>query len=507
MQRSLILAALCCAACTGKTPPRPAAGDAARFLEQASFGPTPESVAHLTAVGYDGWLAEQFAARPSDYDDPKPAEMDLTRVQARFFANAIGAPDQLRQRVAFALSQIFVVSGVKNDDPRLFVPWLRMLSADAFGSWRALLEDVTLSPAMGEYLDMVNNDRPDPLAGTNPNENYGREILQLFSIGLRELNADGTPVLSAGGLPVPTYSQDVVEGFAHVFTGWTYPTAPNARRSFPNDVNYQRPMELFEEHHDTGSKLLLRGVRLPAGQSAQKDLAAALDNIAQHPNVGPFLALRLIQRLVKSNPGEGYVKRVAAVFADNGAHQRGDLKAVVRAVLLDPEARKPAPGAADGKLREPVLLIAGLLRALEANSDGVDLAYFSETMRQRLFYPQTVFNYYPPDYRVPGTLLLGPEFKLRSAPTIVAEENFVNAVANGGLPVGTTVNFGALQPAGPDATKIVDLLEARLLRGSMPVSMRASLTTALNLIPDQPEARLRAGVYLVALSSSFQVQP
>ena len=503
-----LAAAICCAACSPSAPSKPSAGDAARFLEQASFGPTPESVARVQSVGFNAWLNEQFAAPASGYDDPQAAEMDLSGVQKRFFANAIGGPDQLRQRVAFALSQIMVVSGVKNDDPRLFVPWLRMLSKDAFGTYRALLEDVTLSPAMGEYLDMVNNDKPDPAAGTSPNENYGREIMQLFSIGLRELNADGTAVLSAAKLPVPTYGQDVVEGFSHVFTGWTYPAAPALQSGFPNDARYDRPMELFADHHDSGSKLLLGGVRLPAGQSAQKDLADALDNLAQHHNVGPFLGLRLIQRLVKSNPSADYLKRVAAAFADNGAHQRGDLKAVIRAILLDPEARKPAPGQADGKLREPVLLIAGALRALNAGSDGAGLADYAEAMRQKLFYPQTVFNYYPPDYRVPGTTLLGPEFKLRTAPTIVAEENFVNDMVNDSLPAGTKVDFAALQPAAGDAGKIADLLEARLLRGAMPAAMRAALATALARIDDQPPgARLRAGVYLVAISSSFQVQP
>ncbi len=462
----------------------------------------------MQPLGYDAWLEEQFAATPSGYDDPAPTDMDLSVLQRRFFVNAVQGRDQLRQRVAFALSQIFVVSGNKLNDPRAFAPWLRLLSADAFGNYATLLRDVTLSPAMGVYLDMVNNDRPDPVAGTNPNENYAREILQLFSTGLLQLNADGTPKLDGRGAAIPTYDQNVVEGFAHVFTGWTYPTAPGAVPDFPNPERYDGPMEVSEAHHDTGSKQLLRGVRLPPGQTAAKDLADALDNIVQGPTVGPFIGLRLIQRLVKSNPSPAYVARVAAAFANNGRGARGDLKSVIRAVLLDPEARREGPpGTTDGKLREPVLFIAALLRALGAQTDGSGLADYAASMRQNLFYPPTVFNYYPPTYRVPGSTLLGPEFKLRTGPSVLAKASFVDDLLSGNI-AGTTVDLAPLNAVASDAGKLADALGSLLLRSDLSSRARQALVSGISSLPaDDLAGRSRAGVFLVATSTQFEVQP
>jgi uncharacterized protein (DUF1800 family) len=213
-----------------------------------------------------------------------------------------------------------------------------MFQNDAFGNFSTLLTDVTLSPVMGNYLDMVNNDKPGN--GVDPNENYAREVMQLFSIGLEQLNHDGTPQLDGSGNPIPTYDQDTIEGFAHTFTGWTYPTKPGATARWRNPEYYGGPMIPFDNHHDTGSKLLLNGVTLPAGGTTQGDLTAALQNIFNHPNVGPFISKQLIQRLVTSNPSPEYVSRVAGVFNDNGSGVRGDLKAVVTAILLDQEARR-----------------------------------------------------------------------------------------------------------------------------------------------------------------------
>jgi uncharacterized protein (DUF1800 family) len=511
LKRTALIACALAAACSKSAAPVSAAA-AARFLEQATFGPSPESVAHLQALGFDAWFAEQLGAPPSGYDAPAPAENDLTTIQSRFFANAIEGKDQLRQRVAFALSQIFVVSGSRNDDPRLFFSWLRLLSADAFGSFSTLLTDVTLSPAMGEYLDMVNNSKRDPVAGTNPNENYGREVLQLFSIGLSRLNQDGSVQRGPSGAPIPAYDQFVVEGFAHVFTGWTYPTIQGATPDFPNPSAYHAAMELRPDRHDTGPKLLLRNVRLPAGQTAQQDLAAAIDNIVQDPNVGPFIGFRLIQRLVKSNPSPAYVARVAAAFANNGSGGRGDLKAVLRAVLFDPEARQQdgssAPQPLDGKLREPVLIITGLLRSLGARSNGAGLSNYARAMNQNLFYPATVFNYYPPTYQLPGSSTYGPEFKLRTGPAMFAEESFVNDVAYGALPAGTTADLDALIKLAPDAPGLADELGARALRSSMSPELRQALVTALSALPaSDTQGRVSAGIYLVGISSQFQIQP
>ena len=264
-------------------------------------------------------------------------------VQTRFYTNALYGPDQLRQRVAFALHQIIVVSGVDITLPSRLTPYLQVLDRNAFGNYRNLLQEITLNPAMGNYLDMAGN------TSTNPNENYAREVLQLFTIGLYQLNQDGTPVLDGSGQPIPAYDQNVVNAFARVFTGWNFATAPAT-----GIVNYIDPLVATESRHDTKAKTLLQGVTLPPNQKAAKDLSDALDNIFQHPNVPPFISKQLIQHLVTSNPSPSYVRRVADVFTNNGSGVRGDLKAVVRAILLDPEAAaNPAPEAGKGHLRIP----------------------------------------------------------------------------------------------------------------------------------------------------------
>lgn len=300
-------------------------GEARRFLSQASFGPTDASVSELMQLGKPAWLQRQFTLSGSDYPggsfvDPNssvvcptgsPAtcrrdQYSLFPVQVAFFGNAINQSDQLRQRTALALSQILVVSGTQIRMPHAMANYQRILLRNAFGNFRNLLREVTLSPAMGRYLNMANNDKPNLAKGIEPNENYGREVLQLFSIGLWKLNPDGTPELDPAGRLQPSYDQDTVEGFAHVFTGWTYPPRPLATRNrFPNPPNYAGSMIAFADHHDLGAKKLLGGVVLPAGRDAATDLEAAIDNIFNHPNVGPFIGRQLIQHLVTANPSPG----------------------------------------------------------------------------------------------------------------------------------------------------------------------------------------------------------
>jgi uncharacterized protein (DUF1800 family) len=264
------------------------ASAAARLLEQSTWGVNPLSLSHVQAVGMQAFLNEQFAMPASTYPAPG-ANDDMSVIQKRFFTNALTGQDQLRQRVAWGLSQITVASAAKINNPSAFMLWQNMLQNDAFGNFNTLLTDVTLSPVMGNYLDMVNNDKPDPTRGINPNENFAREIMQLFSIGLEQLNPDGTPQLDSSGNTIPTYGQDEIIGFAHVFTGWTYPTKPGATAKFRNPEFYGGPMIPFDDHHDTDPKLVLNGVTLPAGGTTQADLTAALQNIFNHPNVGPFI--------------------------------------------------------------------------------------------------------------------------------------------------------------------------------------------------------------------------
>src|SRR5688572_6053605 len=363
-------------------PPPPSTGitkaEAFRFLNQATMGATQAEADRVIALGYEAWINDQLS---------KPASLELPHVQALplpqniqelerhgvdiWFRNALRGQDQLRQRVAFALSETMVVSqvGALANQPYSLASYYDLLATRAFGNFRDLIEAVTLHPAMGVYLSMLGNQKPDVQRNIRPDENYARELMQLFTIGLVELNLDGTPKLDSSGQPIPTYTQPIIEGFAHAYTGWTYANAPNGNflQARPGLASQVVPMQLYPAFHDTGPKLVLGGVTIPAGQGGAQDLDAALDNIFAHPNVGPFIARRLIQRLVTSNPSPDYVRRVAQRFNDNGRGVRGDLAAVVAAMLLDAEART-ASTATTGKLKEPLLRVTQLWRAYGATA-------------------------------------------------------------------------------------------------------------------------------------------
>jgi uncharacterized protein (DUF1800 family) len=482
------------------------AAAAARLLEQSTWGVNPSSLSHLQAVGVQAFLNEQFAAPVSTYAAPASTD-DMTFVQNRFFNSALTGQDQLRQRVAWGLSQIMVASGVKINNPSAFVLWQNMFLNDAFGNVSTLLTDVTLSPTMGNYLDMVNNDKPNN--GVDPNENYAREVLQLFSIGLKHLNPDGTVQLDGSNNPIPTYTQDTIEGFAHTFTGWTYPTKPGATAQFRNPEYYGGPMIPFDSHHDTGTKLLLNGVTLPAGGTTQADLTAALQNIFNHPNVGPFISKQLIERLVISNPSPEYVGRVAAVFADNGSGVRGDLKAVVTAILLDPEARRGDDATQaqpnDGKLKEPVLFITNLLRAMNGVSDGATLSDRASDMKQPPFFSPTVFNFYHPDHVIQGSTLIGPEFEIFNTSTTIARINLVNTLVYGQVSNTTTVDLSGYVPLAANPDQLVTAIAAVMLHGQVSDSTRSTLVSSLSAISDSTR-RTKAAFYLIGSSSQFQVE-
>jgi uncharacterized protein (DUF1800 family) len=480
---------------------------AARLLEQATWGPTPQSLSHLQTESMQAFLNEQFAAPVSTYPAPATTD-DMTVVQKRFFTNALTGSDQLRQRVAWGLSQIMVASALKVNNPSAFVLWQNMFQNDAFGNFSTLLTDVTLSPVMGNYLDMVNNDKPS--TGVDPNENYAREALQLFTIGLEQLNPDGTLQLDGSGNPIPTYTQNTVIGFAHVYTGWTYPTKPGATAQFYNAEYYGGPMIPFDSHHDsTNTKLLLNGVTLPAGGSAQADMTAALQNIFTHPNVGPFISKQLIQRLVTSNPSPEYVGRVAAVFADNGSGVRGDLKAVVTAILMDAEARRgddPTQAQpSDGKLKEPVLFINNVMRAMNGVTDGTNLGDQASSMKQAPFFSPSVFNFYPPSYVIQGTTLIGPEFDIFNTSTTIARINFVNTLVYGQLNNTTTVNLAGYVPLAANPDELVTAVAAVMLHGQVSDTTRSTLVSTISAISD-PTQRTQAAFYLIGSSSQFQVE-
>ena len=344
---------------------------AARFLEQATWGPTPASIAALEQLGISNWFKVQFEAKMSELPDQPilasngNSNTNLAPVQAAFFQNAVNGPDQLRQRVAFILSQIWVVSQISVHPAYAFPPYWRIFRNHAFGNYRDIIKAVTLSPAMGTYLNMANNNKGNTAKGTAANENYARELMQLFTLGLTELNPDGSPVLDENKNPVPTYNQAVVTSMAKVVTGWTYPLTPGATEKTNNPAYYFGQLFPVETEHDTTAKAIFNNITIPAGQSAEQDLESLLDALMAQPTMAPFVSEQLIQHMVTSNPSPGYIERVAQVFSST----HGDMKSVIAAILTDTEARagdsSGAPVNANfGHLREPILFLANMARGL-----------------------------------------------------------------------------------------------------------------------------------------------
>jgi uncharacterized protein (DUF1800 family) len=531
---------------TGTPTPAPPAvdtADASRLLEQATFGVTASDVSLVQSGGIGSYITQQLAYPATQYsgysytphtaptgcigDGSSPPDASSLcardkyspfQVQRDFFTHALNNPDQLRQRVAFALSQIMVVSSVEIYEAYGLADYQNLLLNDALGNYRTLLQDVTLSPVMGHYLDMANSAATNPQNGTVPNQNYAREVLQLFSIGLVELNPDGTQQLGATGAPIPTFNGTTIEGFASVFTGWTYPPLAGANSQWTNPINLDGTMVSFADHHQTGTKALLDGYTVPAGQTPEQDLANALDDIFNHPNVGPFISKQLIQHLVTSNPSAAYVQRVAAIFANNGQGVRGDLSAVVRAILTDTEARGDAPATnVFGHLREPALFITSALRSLGGQSDGVLPRSASSAMGQPLFSPETVFSFYPPSYQIPGTSTAAPEFGIDNAATALARANFVNTVimAGGAAPdptvtgsTGTSINLTSLAGAGSNAALIAQLNQT-LMHGTLPTDASNIILNAVDSIAassTNPLAAAQAASYLILTSAQYQVE-
>ncbi|HXW84863.1 MAG TPA: DUF1800 family protein [Candidatus Binataceae bacterium] len=478
---------------------------AARFLEQATFGPTAKDIATLQKTGFTGWFAQQLKAPISKFPNP-PRNQGLNFAESVFIDNAMNGQDQLRQRMAFTLGQIWVVSGV-SESVQAMMPFEQLLQNDAFVNYRQIMQDITLTVTMGEYLNMINNQKADPSAGTSPNENYAREIMQLFTIGTVMLNNDGSLQTDSNGNPIPTYDETTIQTLARVFTGWTYPSPKHRERDFNP---YPFPMVVNESEHDTDAKTLF-GNNLPAGQTAQQDLQQALDILFNHQNVPPFVALRVIQHFVSSNPSPAYISRIASVFIDNGSGVRGDMGAVIEAALTDPEARAGDDDIAEqvptgGHLREPVLYTTGILRALGAQVGSRNqLSYFIGNMGQDLLAPGTVFNYYTPFYQIPQTTLTGPEFQLLTPATAIIRANFLDNVIFDGLGKDTKVDLKPFIKMASDVPTLMNAVDLAFTRGQMPDTMKDTIIAALNTT-SSPTQRAQMAIYLTATSGFYQVE-
>lgn len=479
----------------------PAATNAyAHFLELATLGPTAADVAKVQASGAAAWMDEQLLLPES----PLPDNADGNIVRNQLFLNMANGPDQLRQRMLFALSQLIVVSANRTGSGAELSPWVQLLSRNAFGNYGALLREVTLSPTMGKYLDMAYSRKAT--ATSSPNENYARELMQLFTIGLWELNQNGTVKLTAQGQPIPAYSQTTIAEVARALTGWTFPTRPGATPRDSNPEHFVGEMLARVNTHDTGAKTLLNGVVLPANQTTTQDMEAVISNVFNHPNVPPFVATRLIRSLVTSNPSPAYIERVANAFADNGAGVRGDLKAVLRAVLLDPEAATFS--AEDGRLKDPVLHILGLGRALGAqisNPDGFN--YVFSNLTERVLTSPSVFNFFSPLGALPGHLdLFGPEFQIYPPALAVQRANFIYNILNGGFSSSFVITLDPFMAVAADAAALVELVNQRLMFGRMTGELAELLVVATNTIPaSDTRQRALGALYLAAISSEFSV--
>ncbi len=391
---------------------------AVRFLNMATFGAGPRDVNHLTKMTLQAWIDEQLAMKASCHLASLNETQDNNQRENRmevWFRHAVSAPDQLRQRVAFALSEVFVVSDVGSGiATNALAVYYDVLVRNSFGNFRDILEQVTLSPAMGHYLSVLHNQKADRKLGIRADENYAREVMQLFTIGLVQLDTDGTPLLQANST-IPTYSQTDVENSARVLTGWGLGDSV----SFFDGSDWRINMKPFENYHDHNPKTILNNTPVPGQGKAPADLKILLDTLFNHPNVGPFIGRRLIQRLVTSNPSPAYIQRVTEAFNDNGSGVRGDMKAVITAVLLDPEALGGTKSNANfGKLREPLLVLTHLWRALDGKAvDGLLRYYYPEsTIGQAALSAGSVFNFFRPDFAPSGAIndkgLFAPEFQL-----------------------------------------------------------------------------------------------
>jgi uncharacterized protein (DUF1800 family) len=503
-------------------PPTP--GQAAVFLAQAGFGGNMADVEEVVQLGFEGWLNQQVNTPPTassvDYANRMGFESGQTRYWPSIVWNKfIASPDQLRQRMVQVWSQVFVVSIAGFADFRshfMLAHFQDVLERHALGNFRNLLQDVTLSPAMGMYLNMHGNTKAQ--GERQPDENYAREVMQLFTIGLDQLNPDGSVVMDSLGEPVPAYTEEDIKGLAAVFTGWR--TSSYSSTPIPGLGNYVTPavrsMGFTAANHTTAAKTFL-GVTIPANTSGPNSLKVALDTLFNHPNTGPFIAIRLIQRLVTSNPVPAYVERVARIFADNGEGIRGDLAAVVKAIVLDPEARGQSvqPLAHRGKLREPILRFLQWCRIfnvksrsnnwMNAGSTGSDTALGQMPLEAPSVFNFYTYNFTPANTDLSRAGLVGPEFNLVNEPNVVGYLNFM--IKNISNQTEFKPDHTPYESLASDPQALVFQLDLLLTGNRLSASTLDTITQAVSSVPvETPTQRVQLATMLIMASTDYLVQ-
>jgi uncharacterized protein (DUF1800 family) len=527
-----VAAAATCADNT-QTPPvsvPTAKNEAARLLIQATYGPTMAEIDRAADLGPAAWISGQFNT-PSldkhwDYVVTRKGPIGCNPCTARhinatmesFWYQAIKGPDQLRQRTVFALSEIFVVSTVNSAveiQEDAHASYLDMLARNAFGNFRTLIEEVSTHPTMAHYLSHMRNQKEDPVTGRIPDENYAREVMQLFSIGLWQLNPDGTRKKSSDGKDIPTYNQNDVMGLAKVFTGWSW-NGPGQNWHGWSGTDWKNQLKNYPEYHSSSEKRFL-GTVIPAGTSGTQSMQMAMDTLFNHPNVGPFIGSQLIKRMVTSNPSPQYVARVAAAFNNNGQGVRGDIKAVLRAVLLDQEARDSANASQPdwGKLREPMVRFGNWMRAFNVGNpqnlyDIWNLEDPVSSIGQNPLRAPSVFNWFKPSYAPPGEILrrglTAPEFQITHETTVTGYANFMRQVVERGM--------GKLQPnyapelaLANNPAALMDRLNLLLVAGRMTPTTRQTIIEAVTALPaSQAAQRVHTAIVLTMISPDFIVQ-
>ena len=532
----------------GPTSPQPATPTnaelraASQLASKSTFGMPYESIVSMARIGLEDWLDRQLAMRPTshlafadelvrrrDAGDFSSADdgilLTITFWRGTWWNRTMTAPDQVQQRVAYALSQIFVISDIDilRDYPPAIPSFNDVLLKGSTGNFRELLLDVALHPAMGIYLSHINNRKANPEANIFPDENFAREVMQLFSIGLFELNEDGSYRLDSEGSPIPTYDNEDIREYAKIFTGLSWNNTNDSfgklRRAPPN---YRDPMKMYEEHHSPGEKHLLGGVVVPESQPGLDDVHMAIDSLFNHPNVGPFIGRLLIQRLTTSNPSPEYISRVTAAFNGDQTGVRGDMKAVVKAILLDPEVTNPANRNHFGKLREPVLRLAALARQFNAEcedgmfyNNGYRLNYFAN---QHPFNSPSVFNFYSPNFSPAGELaangLVAPEFQITTSTNSIG---IVNQIDLGLFQSGdqlfqpsepftpTIINIDDYVELADDPDQLLDRLNIVMTYGQLDSITRNRIKSILEEVSNLRDRTLHA-IYLISVSPAYALE-